>query len=148
MIAKRYRGPFPNVSDLRRRTMSAIRGKNTKPELAIRSLLHRLGYRFRLHKQGLPGRPDLVFPSRRKVLFVHGCFWHGHAKCRFANVPKTRTEYWGPKLQANKDRDKRKQRQLRKLGWDTLTIWECQLRQLRHVEAKLVEFLGPPGREY
>ena len=145
MNAKLYRGPFPDVSEVRRRTMAAIRGKHTKPELAIRSLLHRLGYRFRLHKLGLPGRPDLVFPSRRKALFIHGCFWHGHANCRLANVPKTRPEYWGPKLQANKKRDRRKQRQLRALGWETVTIWECQLRHLHLVEAKLRAFLGPPG---
>src|SRR5215813_718365 len=97
---KRHRGPFPDVPDVRRRTMAAIRGKHTKPELAIRSLLHRLGYRFRLHKPGLPGRPDVVFPSRRKALFIHGCFWHSHG-CHMANVPKTRTEYWEPKLRAN-----------------------------------------------
>jgi DNA mismatch endonuclease, patch repair protein len=145
MSAKPYRGPFPDVSDMRRRTMAAIRGKNTKPELAVRSLLHGLGYRFRLHKRGLPGRPDLVFPSRKKALFIHGCFWHGHTNCRLANVPKTRTEYWGPKLQANRERDRRKQRQLRELGWETVTIWECQLRKLHLVEGKLRAFLGPPG---
>jgi DNA mismatch endonuclease Vsr len=144
MNAKLYRGPFPDVPDVRRRTMAAIRGKDTKPELAIRSLLHRLGYRFRLHKRELPGRPDLVFPSRRKALFIHGCFWHSH-RCPLANVPKTRTDYWGPKLQANKKRDRRKQRQLRELGWETVTIWECQLSQLHLVEAKLRAFLGPPG---
>jgi DNA mismatch endonuclease, patch repair protein len=131
------------VSEVRRRTMAAIRGKNTKPELLVRSLLHRLGYRFRLHKRELPGRPDIVFASRKKALFIHGCFWHSH-NCRWANVPKSRTDYWGPKLKANKERDKRKERQLTELGWDVAIIWECQTRQANFVESKLRAFLGPP----
>jgi DNA mismatch endonuclease, patch repair protein len=146
MSLKKYRGkPFPHVSEERRRTMASIRGKDTKPELAVRSLLHRLGYRYRLHKRGLPGSPDVVFPSRRKVIFVHGCFWHCHQGCKLANTPKTRTDYWGPKLQANTERDRRIEQQLLAQGWKTAVIWECEASDVQQLQKKLRTFIGPPG---
>jgi len=106
--------------------MRAIRGKDTKPEHAVRSLIHRLGYRYRLHVRELPGCPDLVFPSRRKVVFVHGCFWHRHGCRKGRSTPKTRARFWRNKLDSNKDRDAKHRRKLRRLGWSVLTVWECQ----------------------
>ena len=106
--------------------MSRIRAKDTKPELAVRSLLHRMGYRFRLHRRDLPGRPDIVLPKYRTVIFVHGCFWHQHSGCRFSNVPKSRQDYWTEKLEGNVRRDRRHQRSLRKQGWKVFIVWECQ----------------------
>ncbi len=111
----------------RRRVMQAIKSKDTGPEMAIRRLLHRLGYRYRLHKKGLPGKPDLVFGSRRKVIFVHGCFWHAH-DCRYGRAPESRQDYWLPKLRRNKERDAEKLAELEALGWEVLTIWECQIK--------------------
>ncbi|MDR8079506.1 very short patch repair endonuclease [Burkholderia cenocepacia] len=108
--------------------MSRIKGRNTKPELIVRSLIHRMGYRYRLHGKGLPGRPDLVFSKRRKVIFVHGCFWHRHEGCRLARLPKSRLDFWRPKLEANAERDKEVERQLSALGWKVLTIWECEVK--------------------
>lgn len=118
---------WENVPETRRRTMRAVRSKNTKPELLLRSMLHRAGYRFRLHRRDLPGTPDLVFPSRRKVIEVRGCFWHGHERCRRAKVPVTRREYWEQKLEANKARDVRNEHSLHALGWKLLIVWECEL---------------------
>ena len=106
--------------------MQAIRGKDTRPEYAVRSLMHRLGYRYRLHVRKLPGCPDLVFPSRRKVIFVHGCFWHRHHCRKGRSTPKTRARFWKEKLESNKDRDAKHRRKLRRLGWSVLTVWECQ----------------------
>ncbi len=100
----------------RSRLMSQIRSKDTKPELAVRSLVHRMGYRFRLHARNLPGTPDLVFSSRRKVIFVHGCFWHGHA-CQKGRRPQTRAAFWNEKIDNNRKRDRKSRRQLKKLGW-------------------------------
>jgi len=108
--------------------MSRIRGKDTKPELVVRSALHALGFRFRLHVRGLPGSPDLVFPGRRKVVFVHGCFWHGH-RCRHGLAqPKSNVGFWRAKLAANIARDARVKRQLRADGWSVATAWECTVR--------------------
>ena len=106
--------------------MSRIRAKDTKPELAVRSLLHRMGYRFRLHRRDLPGRPDIVLPKYKAVIFVHGCFWHQHSGCRFSNLPKSRQDYWTQKLEGNVRRDRRHQRNLRKQGWKVFIVWECQ----------------------
>ena len=108
--------------------MSRIRSKDTKPERLVRQLAHKLGFRFRLHRRDLPGVPDLVFPSRRKVIFVHGCFWHQHPRCQFAYKPKSNREFWEDKLSTNRKRDDRVIRKLRKQGWDSLVIWECQTR--------------------
>ncbi len=109
--------------------MRQIRSKDTKPELAVRRLVHRLGYRFRLHRRDLPGSPDLVFPGRRKVIFVHGCFWHQHPNpgCRDARAPRSNGDYWKPKLARTAVRDAEAEQELRTLGWDVLTIWECEL---------------------
>lgn len=136
--------PWPDVPDARRRIMRANKGKDTKPELTMRSLLHRLGYRYRLHPKGIPGRPDIAFPGRRKAIFVHGCFWHAHDGCPQANVPKTRTGYWLPKMVANKERDKRKEAELVALGWEVATVWECELTRPGEALSRVAAFLGPP----
>ncbi len=107
--------------------MRSIRKKNTKPELIVRKAVHALGFRFRLHRNDLPGSPDLVFPRHRKVIFVHGCFWHQHPGCRWAKKPKTRLDYWGPKLQRNVSRDARALAELGALGWRPLVLWECDV---------------------
>ena len=110
----------------RSRLMSRIRGKNTKPELLVRSLLHSMGYRFRLHRRDLPGNPDIVLPRHGVCIFVHGCFWHLHRNCKDARIPKTRTAWWRKKLEGNATRDKHRAAALRHLGWRVITIWECQ----------------------
>ncbi len=108
--------------------MSRVRSKDTKPEMVIRRLVHGLGFRFRLHVRDLPGNPDLVFPSRGKIIFVHGCFWHRHGQCKFTRWPKSRLDFWKPKLELNKKRDQFIRKQLRKEGWQVLVLWECQLK--------------------
>jgi DNA mismatch endonuclease (patch repair protein) len=105
--------------------MRAIRSKDMRPELAVRSLAHKLGYRFRLHRKDLPGKPDLVFASRRKVIFVHGCFWHSHG-CKLTHVPKSNLSYWAPKLERNRIRDKKVLEGITAMGWDALVAWECE----------------------
>ena len=120
--------------------MSRIGSKNTEPEVAFRSLIHRLGYRFRLHRRDLPGTPDLVLPGRRTVVFVHGCFWHGHA-CKREKMPKSRMDYWGPKIEANRQRDRKKARALRALGWRVITVWECELRNPDKLSTRIVRLL-------
>ena len=123
--------------------MRAIRGRDTKPELVVRRLASGLGYRYRLHGRGLPGRPDLVFRGRRRVLFVHGCFWHLHlGKCKRAGLPKSRLEFWLPKLEANRRRDRSVEAKLRMRGWRVLVIWECQLNDIDRVRARIVRFMG------
>lgn len=110
--------------------MAKIRSKDTKPELAVRSLLHRLGYRFRLHRRDLPGSPDIVLPKHRTVIFVHGCFWHRHAGCRHATTPATRARFWRLKFEGNMARDRRVKAALRRGGWRVVTIWECDVKRL------------------
>ena len=132
----------------RSRRMAGIRGKNTKPELIVRRLLHRRGFRYRLHRAGLPGHPDLVFPSRRAVIFVHGCFWHRHPDpaCPLARLPKSKLDFWLPKLESNVRRDLAVAERLARDGWRSLTIWECELARLDEVEAKMLAFLrAVPG---
>lgn len=129
------------VDPQRSKLMSQVRGRNTTPEIQIRKLLHSLGYRFRLHRKDLPGTPDIVFPSRRKVIFVHGCFWHRHEGCRFSSMPKTRVEFWKKKFEENIARDSRKLSQLRESGWTPLVIWQCELRDENTVRSRLVAFL-------
>jgi DNA mismatch endonuclease (patch repair protein) len=125
----------------RRRNMAAIKGKNTGPELLVRRLVHRLGYRYRLHVSGLPGKPDLVFGSRKKVIFVHGCFWHRHL-CPMGQVrAKTRAEFWDEKLRGNVMRDSRNIERLRSAGWKVHVVWECETRNLHDLEASLRCFL-------
>lgn len=128
----------------RSRIMSSVKGKDTKPEVAVRRLLHRAGYRFRIHERNLPGRPDLYFSKRRKVIFVNGCFWHGHDDCRRAALPNSNKNFWNEKIQANKDRDIRNQWKLVEIGVNCLTVWECQLKDIKAVTQRLVEFLGAP----
>ena len=129
----------------RHRIMAAVRQRNTGPELQVRRLVHRLGYRFRLHRRGLPGKPDVVFPSRKKAIFVHGCFWHGHEDCTKGQAPKSRHRYWLPKLSANRNRDARNLAELRTLGWHALVVWQCQLREVTRLERKLDRFLRVAG---
>lgn len=123
--------------------MSKVKSKHTKPELLVRRLVHKNGYRFRLHPAGLPGKPDLVFKRIRKIVFVHGCFWHRHSKagCPFARMPKSKTDFWMPKLEANRLRDRRNVRALRSVGWKVLVVWECELRHIEQLENKLRRFL-------
>ena len=128
------------TQEQRRRNMQAIRSKDTGCERTVRRLVHGLGYRYRLHRKGLPGRPDLVFPGRKKAIFVHGCFWHAHG-CRYAWPPKSRLEYWLPKLERNKRRDVENCAELESLGWQVLTVWECDLRDLDALTATLLGFL-------
>lgn len=125
----------------RSRQMAKIRSKNTKPELAVRSLAFSIGYRFRLHVKTLPGKPDLVFPSRRKVIFVHGCFWHRHAGCKRASTPRTNQSYWLPKFKRNIQRDSALLEQLKVLGWDTMVVWECEVTDVLQLSIKLRAFL-------
>lgn len=109
--------------------MSQIKSKNTKPELLVRKFLHSSGFRFRLHIKDLPGKPDLVFPKYKVAIFVHGCFWHGHTKnCKIAHIPKTRQDYWIPKIQRNIDRSSKQERELKKIGYKVILLWECQLK--------------------
>lgn len=128
-------------AEARSALMSRIRGKDTQPELAVRRLLHAMGFRFRLHRRDLPGTPDIVLPGRRKAIFVHGCFWHGHG-CGCARLPKSRVEYWGPKIAANRARDGRKAAALRRAGWSVAAVWECQLRKPDSLEKRLARFLN------
>lgn len=123
--------------------MSLIKSKDTQPELLVRKTVYSLGYRYRLHVSNLPGKPDLVFRKLRKVIFVHGCFWHGHAECALARLPKSRREYWGPKLEQNKKRDIFNQAALQIGGWQRLTIWECELRNKNRLIKCIARFLGP-----
>lgn len=122
--------------------MSRIRGKDTKPELIVRRLAHALGYRFRVHRRDLPGVPDLVFPGRRKVVFVHGCFWHRHSGCRYAYAPKSNIDFWQKKFSANVRRDKEVEHALRETGWDQLVIWECETSDVESLSARLRNYLG------
>ncbi len=121
----------------RSEVMSRIKGRNTKPELAVRSLLHNMGYRFRLHRADLPGKPDIVLARYKTVIFVHGCFWHRHKDCRFAYTPKSRTEFWLNKLESNVIRDVRVKSDLELLGWRVITVWECELRLSEQLAARL-----------
>lgn len=111
----------------RSRMMSGIKSRDTKPELDVRRLLHKAGFRFRLHDRKLPSRPDIVLPRHRAVVLIHGCFWHQHPGCKFAYVPKTRPDFWIPKLRGNVARDKKNAAELVKLGWRVFTVWECQI---------------------
>ncbi len=124
----------------RSRLMSRIGPRDTGPELRVRSLLHRLGYRFRLHRRDLPGTPDVVLPGRGKAIFVHGCFWHGHV-CKVGKMPKSRKGYWGPKIAANRERDMRKRRQLAAQGWRSIVVWECATKDETRLARKLERFL-------
>jgi len=122
--------------------MAAVRSKNTNPEMAVRRIVHALGYRYRLNVPTLPGRPDLVFPARRKVIFVHGCFWHRHNRCRYASSPKTNCEFWESKFAANVARDRRVRRELKEMNWAALTVWQCELKKPEKLTERLDDFLS------
>ena len=128
------------TAEQRRRIMQAVKSRDTGPEMVVRRLLHSLGYRYRVHRKDLPGKPDVAFLSRRKAIFVHGCFWHGHG-CPKGRLPKSRLDYWEPKLNANKERDRRKEKELRSMGWDVLTIWQCETADLEALAGRLHGFL-------
>lgn len=130
-----------NVSPAKRsEIMSRVRSKNTKPELFVRRLVHGLGYRYRLHKTNLPGRPDIVFSSKRKIIFVHGCFWHGH-NCRLGRKPKSRVDYWIDKINGNRERDKLVLRRLKAKKWQSLVLWECLLGDSKRLIPIIAKFL-------
>lgn len=124
--------------------MGLVKGKDTTPEIFVRRLVHKLGFRFRLHAKDLPGRPDLVFRTRKKAIFVHGCFWHRHMKrsCTLARLPKSRLDFWLPKLESNRLRDLRNKRELHKLGWSVLEIWECELKNMDALSNRILYFLN------
>lgn len=121
--------------------MRAVKGQDTTPEMIVRRLIHSMGYRYRLHRKDLPGKPDLTFPARRKVIFVHGCFWHGHDCKRGARVPKENHDYWERKIARNRDRDARHYESLKRDGWDILVIWECALKAKDVIAEKITSFL-------
>jgi DNA mismatch endonuclease (patch repair protein) len=125
--------------------MSLVKSQNTSPELAVRRMLSARGYRYRLHPANLPGRPDIVFPNRRRALFIHGCFWHGH-DCPKGHPPKSRRDYWVPKIAANKLRDARQLGRLRRAGWKAMVIWQCQLKAREKLERRIERFLEASPR--
>lgn len=126
----------------RSRTMRAVKGRDTAPEMVVRRLAHSMGYRYRLYRGDLPGKPDLVFPTRRKVIFVHGCFWHQHDCPRGARSPRSNRDYWIPKLQRNRRRDATHQTRLHDSGWDVLVIWECEIKNRNLLGERIKTFLG------
>jgi len=128
------------TKEQRSHIMRSVGTRDTGPEMTVRRLLHRLGYRYRLHRKDLPGRPDIVFPGRKKAIFIHGCFWHGH-ECSKGKLPKSRTDYWTAKIKANQDRDARVTASLANQGWQSLTVWQCELVSPREIERKLFDFL-------
>lgn len=121
--------------------MALVKSKNTKPEITVRRLVFAMGYRYRLHDARLPGTPDMVFAGRRKALFVHGCFWHRHSGCALARLPKSRLDFWRPKLEGNRQRDSRKLRALRRKGWGVLVVWECELTNKDRLARRIKRFL-------
>jgi len=126
--------------------MSRIRSKDTAPELLVRRLTHKMGFRYRLHVKHLPGKPDLVFAGRSAVIFVHGCFWHSHGACREGRTPSSNQHYWLPKLERNVRRDRANLRELKRLGWRVLVLWECQLKDTAKLERRIRKFLERPAR--
>jgi DNA mismatch endonuclease (patch repair protein) len=122
--------------------MARIKGQNTKPEILVRKLVHSLGYRFRLHQQKFPGKPDLVLQRHAKIVFVHGCFWHGHKGCSRAALPASNTAFWEKKIGGNRARDIKVRRKLTRSGWKTLVVWQCQTRNIEKLSERLKRFLG------
>ena len=129
------------TSQERSRNMAAIKSKNTKPEIAVRKNLHALGYRFRLHRKDLPGKPDIVLPKYKTVIFVNGCFWHQHKGCKYSRLPKTNIDFWKRKLEGNTQRDKLKQSKLKDMGWKVINIWECQTKEIDDIRNLIKENL-------
>lgn len=134
------------VSKRRSRTMRAVKSKNTGPELAVRRLVREMGYGYRLHQAAVPCKPDLVFRGRRKIVFVHGCFWHGHDCSRGERVPKRNRDYWTQKIARNKERDRQCLSRLRADGWSVLTLWECEIKHTAELRSALGAFLGPTAQ--
>ena len=130
------------TSGMRSWNMSRIRGKNTKPELAVRSLLHRMGYRFRLKNSKIPGKPDIILRRHKTVVFVHGCFWHRHTGCKYAYMPKSRTDFWKKKFDSNVQRDHLVAAQLKEQGWRQLVVWECELKDIDALAKKIKAFFS------
>ena len=122
--------------------MASVRSKGTLPEMLVRRALHKMGYRYRLHRADLPGRPDLVFPSRRKVVFVNGCFWHHHPECKRASIPVSNRDFWIKKLRGNRARDTKNVDLLKSGGWEVETVWECELRDMEAITWRLAKFLN------
>ena len=129
------------ISASRSKNMSAIKSKNTKPEVEVRKLLHSMGFRFRLHKKDLPGSPDIVLPKYKTVIFVHGCFWHRHENCKYASNPKTRVEFWNKKFKDNIERDFVNQEELKSFGWKSKIIWECETKNIDKLREKLIQII-------
>ena len=127
------------VSEQRSRNMSAIKSKNTKPEIKVRKVLHSMGYRFRLHSKDLPGSPDIVLPKYKTVIFVHGCFWHRHENCKYASNPKTRQEFWNKKFKENIKRDSEIQDKIKNLDWRSVVIWECETKNIENLRDKIID---------
>lgn len=131
-----------NVSKEKRSwIMSQVKGRDTKPEIVVRSLLHRLGYRFRINRRDLPGKPDIVLPKYHTVIFVHGCFWHRHIGCKRATTPSSNTAYWKHKFDLNVSRDEANKALLEELGWNVIVIWECELKYLQELKSKMIDIL-------
>ncbi|MFA7184157.1 MAG: DNA mismatch endonuclease Vsr [Victivallales bacterium] len=134
--------PMDNVSSKQRSiNMSRVKGKNTRPEMTIRSLLHKMGYRFRLHNKKLPGNPDIILPKYKTIIFVHGCFWHQHEGCRKATIPQTNTDFWKIKLSKNVSRDSQNNDKLISLGWKVVIIWECELKNIEPLKNRIKKIL-------
>lgn len=127
--------------------MAQVRSKDTKPELVVRSILHRLGYRFRIHRKGLPGKPDIVLPKHSTVIFVNGCFWHGHPDCKRSSLPKSRQDFWKEKIEANVERDRRAQEKLTKQGWNVVIVWQCQISSESDWAKSLMESIHEPRKD-
>ncbi len=127
--------------DARSENMSRIRNADTAPEMAVRRLVHSMGYRYRLHRRDLPGCPDLVFPTKRRAIFVHGCFWHRHQGCKYAYTPKSRVDFWISKLEGNRARDNKNLAELERLGWEVLTVWECEIVEPDLLRDRINKFL-------
>lgn len=130
-----------HTSQQRSYNMSRIKGKDTKPEMLVRKFLHANGYRYKLHDKNLPGKPDIVLPKYRTVIFVHGCFWHGHKNCKYFVVPKTRTKWWIDKINVNKTNDEKAVKSLKKDGWKVITVWECKIKPAK-IEMTLTSILN------
>ena len=130
-----------HTKEIRSKNMAAIKAKNTKPEMLVRKFLHANGYRYKLHDKSLPGKPDIVLPKYKTVIFVHGCYWHGHKNCKYYVIPKTRTEWWLNKINGNIANDAKAVKALKKEGWKIITIWECQLKPAK-VESTLRSLLN------
>ena len=135
------------TKEKRREIMASVKSRDTKPEKIVRSLVHRMGFRFSLHRKDLPGKPDIVLPRHKKVIFVHGCYWHGHANCRKATIPASNTAFWAEKIAKNKLRDAKAKRQLRRTDWRVLIVWECEIVRSEKLLRKLNKFLEPENEQ-